>query len=246
MNREVRIMMSSRGKLLLGMTLGALLLGGGIFGYVHAQTQAQQSNRLVCASARPGAPLREVGPAEAAERIADAFGVNKAEVQKAIEAKRDFRDIGRAAMLAKVSGKSFAEVLELKKKDNTWRDVERGLGVKHEQMQGAFCELEARHLSEQSIVDQETALQLIKNGYEGHDIRAAAVLARASGKDIQSVLDLKKINNHWYDVAKELGVDAHGLHLDGGYGSAVQDDDFDGCNGPTDCPEFGDASTVTE
>ena len=179
--------MSSRGKLLLGMTLGALLLGGGIFGWVNAQTKAQQSYRLVCASARPGAPLREGGPAEAAERIADAFGVNKAEVQKAIEAKRDFRDIGRAAMLAKVSGKSFAEVLELKKKDNTWRDVERGLGVKHEQMQEAFCELEARHLSEQSIVDQETALQLIKNGYEGHDIRAAAVLAR-SEKDQQPLV----------------------------------------------------------
>ena len=94
--------MSSRRKLLLGMALGALLLGGGIFGYVHAQTQVQQPNRLVCASARPGGPMREVGPAEAAERISDAFGVDKDEVQKAIEAKRDFRDIGRAAMLAKV------------------------------------------------------------------------------------------------------------------------------------------------
>ena len=222
--------MSSRGKLLLGMALGALLLGGGIFGYVHAQTtQAQQPpNRLVCASARPGAPMREVGPAEAAERISEAFCVYKAEVQKDIEAKRDFRDIGRAAMLAKVSGKSFAEVLELKKTDNTWRDVERALGVKHEQMKEAFCELEARHLSEQSDVDQETALRLVKDGYEGHDIRAAAVLAKESGKDIQSVLDMKKINNHWHDVAAALGVDAHGLHLDSGYGPAMPSDDFDG------------------
>ncbi len=223
-------MVSSRRKLLLGMALGAILLGGGIFGYVHAQTtQAQQPpNRLVCASARPGAPMREVGPAEAAERISEAFGVDKAEVQRAIEAKRDFRDIGRAAMLAKVSGKSFAEVLELKKTDNTWRDVERALGVKHEQMKEAFCEIEARHLSEQSAIDQETALRLVKDGYEGHDIRAAAVLARESGKDIQSVLDMKKINNHWHDVAAALGVDAHGLRLDSGYGPAMPSDDFDG------------------
>ena len=172
--------------------------------------------------------MREVGPAEAAERISEAFGVDKAEVQRAIEAKRDFRDIGRAAMLAKVSGKSFAEVLELKKTDNTWRDVERALGVKHEQMKEAFCEIEARHLSEQSAIDQETALRLVKDGYEGHDIRAAAVLARESGKDIQSVLDMKKINNHWHDVAAALGVDAHGLRLDSGYGPAMPSDDFDG------------------
>lgn len=238
--------MSSRRKLLLGMALGALLLGGGIFGYVHAQTQVQQPNRLVCASARPGGPMREVGPAEAAERISDAFGVDKDEVQKAIEAKRDFRDIGRAAMLAKVSGKSFAEVLELKKTDNTWRDVERGLGVKHEQMRDAFCELEARHLSEQSAVDQETALRLVKDGYEGHDIRAAAILAKESGKDIQSVLDMKKINNHWHDVAKALGVDARGLRLDNGYGPSMHGDDFDNCDEPGDCPALDDAPASTE
>ena len=98
----------------------------------------------------------------------------------------------------------------------------------HEQMKEAFCELEARHLSEQSDVDQETALRLVKDGYEGHDIRAAAVLAKESGKDIQSVLDMKKINNHWHDVAAALGVDAHGLHLDSGYGPAMPSDDFDG------------------
>ncbi len=30
---------------------------------------------------------------------------------------------------------------------------------------------------------------------------------RGTGKDIQSVLDLKKINNRWGDVADQLGVD---------------------------------------
>ena len=46
-------------------------------------------------------------------------------------------------------------------------------------------------------------------------------LAKASGKDIQDVLDRKRINNRWHDVARELGVDARDLHLDDeryGYG----------------------------
>ena len=234
-------MMSRQRKIAVGVVLGALLVCGGIFGYEqHAQSQPHQANRLVCASTEPGMRMREVGPAEAAARIAEAFGVDQNEVQKAIESKRDFRDIGRAAMLAKVSGKSFADVLALKKADNTWRDVEQGLGVTREAMRDAFCEMEARHLSEQSIVDQETALELIRNGYEVNDIRAAAVLAKAAGKDIQSVLDMKRINNRWYDVARELGVDAHGLHLGDGYGPGMMHDDFDRCG-----PGFDDG-VVTE
>lgn len=213
------IMMSYRGKMLFGMALGALLLGGGIFGYVHAQSQPMQGTRLVCTQTRAGAPMREVEPEEAAERIAEAFGVDKDEVQKAIEANRDFRDIGRAAMLASVCGKSFADVLAYKTDDVTWRGVEKQLGVTQEQLHKGYCAIEARHLAEQDGVDRETALKLIEDGYESFDIRAAAVLAKASGEDIQSVLDRKRINNRWSDVARELGVNARDVHLDGdGYG----------------------------
>ena len=33
------------------------------------------------------------------------------------------------------------------------------------------------------------------------------IIAKASGKDIQSVLDRKQINNRWEDVADVFGVD---------------------------------------
>ena len=39
------------------------------------------------------------------------------------------------------------------------------------------------------------------------DVFEAAEIANASGKDIQSVLDRKKINNHWEDVARGFDVD---------------------------------------
>lgn len=213
-------MMSYRGKMLMGMALGVLLIGGGLFGYGHAQNRPAQPNRLVCAQ-NQGMPMREVQPAEAAERIAEAFGVDQAQVQKAIEDGRDFRDIGRAAMLASVSGKSFDDVLACKTDDVTWRGVEKQLGITREQVRAGYCAMEARHLSEQDGIDRATALQLVQDGYETHDIRMAAALAKASGKDIQDVLGRKRINNRWHDVARELGVDARDLHLDDeryGYG----------------------------
>ena len=50
-------------------------------------------------------------------------------------------------------------------------------------------------------------MQLLQEGYTSRDIGIAAELADASGKDIHAVIDMKKINNRWADVAKELGVD---------------------------------------
>ena len=208
-------MMSDRGKMLLGMALGAMLLGGGIFGYVNAQSRPAPPNRLLCTQKQPGAPMREVAPAEAAARIAEAFEVDKDQVQAAIEAGRDFRDIGQAAMLAGLCGKSFQDVIACKTDDVTWRGVEKQLGVTREQLRSGYCAIEARHLAEEGITDRETALELVQNGYDSRDIRAAAALAKASGEDIQSVLDRKRINNRWSDVARELGIDPSDPQLDG-------------------------------
>lgn len=65
----------------------------------------------------------------------------------------------------------------------------------------------AKMMARKGDVDESTALKLLKNGYHPRDIEVAATLAKESGKDIQKVLDMKKINNRWEDVAKSLGVD---------------------------------------
>ena len=49
----------------------------------------------------------------------------------------------------------------------------------------------------------------------------AARIAKETDKDIQIVLDSKKINNTWWDVAKEFGVDVSKLRSEhrGGFGN---------------------------
>lgn len=65
----------------------------------------------------------------------------------------------------------------------------------------------AKMMAKKGDVDESTALKLLKNGYHPRDIEVAGKLAKETGKDIQKVLDMKKINNRWEDVAKSLGVD---------------------------------------
>ena len=109
-------------------------------------------------------------------------------------------------MLAKISGKSFEDVLALKTDDKDWRTIGRSLGVTREKVASMRCEMTAKDLSQDGNVDETTAMNLLQAGYEPWDISWAAALAKAADKDIQSVLDLKKINNRWSDVAEQLGV----------------------------------------
>ena len=197
-------MRSERKKVLIGMVVGVLLLGGGVYGYVHAVDQVRAE-----AEAWQGQPppMMQVDPEKAAKHIAAAFGIDESEVRAAIEAKRDFRDIGHAAMLAKISGKSFKDVLALKRDGKDWREVDGELHITREQIRGVMMEIEARHLAVRSNISEGKALALLRDGYRSFDVFEAAEIANASGKDIQSVLDRKKINNHWADVARGFGVD---------------------------------------
>lgn len=193
-------------KMIAGVTVGAVLLAGG-FHYVQAaQDQSGQGRmeRMQPGWHQPPKADRE----KVAQKIAETFGVDRKEILEALNANTDFRSVGHAAMLAKISGKSFKDVLAMKTRDNRWRDIEKSLGITQDQMRNEMDSLSAARMAESGKVDAETAKALLKKGYRFWDIEAAAVCAKESGKSIQEVLDMKKINNRWEDVAKSLGVDA--------------------------------------
>ncbi|WP_295631512.1 Tat pathway signal sequence domain protein [uncultured Mitsuokella sp.] len=199
-------------KMIAGIVAGLVLTAGG-FGVLSAQSQSQDGaqHRMFAKGERPDGQMPQMDASEAAKHIAETFGVDESQVKNAIENKKDFRNIGQAAMIAKVSGKSFDEVMALKTDDKNWRDIGESLGVTREKVEEVRQSMTAQHLSQDGDIDESKALSLLKKGYEPRDIECAAALAKASDKDIQSVLDRKKINNRWGDVAKELGVDANVL-----------------------------------
>ena len=211
-----------RKKMLAGIVAGVLMAGAG-FGMLSGQAQAAEA---AAQNGRPDRPpvmrghqggerhMKRMNPDEAAKRLNKTFGVSEAEVKAAFKEKRDFRDIGQAAMLAKVSGKSFSDVLAMKTKDKRWPEISKELGVKPEQIRAQMNELSAERIAQRGNIDKEQALSLLNKGYRAMDVSVAAKLAKLSNKDIQTVLDMKKINNRWSDIAKKLGVDASKLRPD--------------------------------
>ena len=138
-----------------------------------------------------------------AKEVAEDYGVRESEVLKALNDKRHLDDIYHAALLAKISGKSFQKVISMK---TDWFDVEKSLGINEDQIHNAREEMLIRDISINASISEDRVKKLLDDHYHPRDISIAGRLAKASNKDIQAVLDMKKINQRWFDVAKVLGV----------------------------------------
>ena len=111
-------------KIVAGIVAGLVLTAGG-FGVLSAQSQdkaAVQPRYCMTQGERPDGQPPRMTTDEVAKHIAASFGVDEKQVKSALDDNKDFRDIGQAAMLAKISGKSFEDVLALKTDDKDWRD----------------------------------------------------------------------------------------------------------------------------
>ena len=153
----------------------------------------------------PNAP--KMSPEQAAQRISDVYGIDKATVLKYNTAGQSYQDISKAAFLAKASGKSIEDVIILKTPTNTWKDVTITLGITKEQMKTARQDMVADRLNKKIGLDKQVTLNLLNDGYHARDIGMASQLAKNTNKTINEVLDMRKINNTWSDVATTLGVD---------------------------------------
>ena len=147
---------------------------------------------------------------EAAARAAEMFGVDEAEVAAYLaENPRAFRDIFPCSMLAKTSGHSFAEVMAIYEEQGDWRAVGESLGVTREMIHETMGDLMAGRLADDKTnLTKDEARELLREGYHPRDVRAAGILGKAANKNARDILAMKKINNGWDDVAKELGLDA--------------------------------------
>lgn len=146
--------------------------------------------------------------ADFAKKIADHYGVDQYEVAAALRENTHFGDIRQAATLAKLSGRSFSEVLAMK---NDWHQVADKLGVTREQFDAFMKDEMLGWLAQRSKLDTKTVQSLLDDGYNPRDICAAGIIASESGKSVKNVLSKRKINNSWKDVAKEFNVDAKKL-----------------------------------
>lgn len=205
-------MKSLHKKLAIGLLSGAFVLAGStaIITLVSAAVPQQQTMEL-----EKPQPPRRPSLNQRAQQLEKSYGVNASEVVAYCNDGGRFRDACRIALACKLSGKSFGDIAAAKTPANTWKDVYAQNGITREQVKEFKQNQRAECLSQRGNIDKATALQLLQNGYRVKDIHKAAILSKAAGKDVQLVLDMKKINNRWVDVANQLGVDKELLKVEG-------------------------------
>ena len=188
--------MNFRKKLLVGLLSGAMILSCGA---VNA--------------APPEMPDDDVWQEEEAAHsggwakyFSAKYGVSAAQIEQALKDGAHPADIHHAAVLAKLSGKNFSDVLAMKV---DWFQVADKLGVTRAQVGEFFKQERTEFFAKRANVDVKTFQALLKDGYHPHDVAVAGAIAKAANKNIKSVLDKRKINNTWDDVAKSFGVDMH-------------------------------------
>ena len=184
-------------QIIAGIAMGAFVLTMGVGAYAADAPQDEKPNVRV----ERQAP--QMNKDEFAAAIAEEYGIKKDEVLKAVNDNTNFRDIGQAAMFAKLSGKSFSGVLNMK---SDWRDVAKKLGISAQDIKKEQARVAAVRIAKHNGLDETQVQKLLNDGYMPGDIQAAAQIAKASGKDINTVLSARKINNQWRDVAKEFGI----------------------------------------
>ncbi len=195
-------------KRIAAMMAGGLLIGASLFsGMVQA---APHQGHAPMEHHRMGQGPWRMNDEEAAKRAAEMFGVDETEVAAYLaDNPRAFREVFPCSMLARTSGRTFAEVMALYEEQGDWRAVGESLGVTREMIHETMAELMAARIADDKTnLTTEEVRTLLREGYHPRDVRAAGVLGKASGKGARDVLAMKRINNGWDDVAKELGLDA--------------------------------------
>lgn len=185
-------MIDFRKKIIAGLLGGMMILTGG-----QALANPPEHDKAPQA--------QEVADIDAwVKHVSERYGVDAAQVKQALDDGVFYEEINHAAVLAKLSGKSLSEVLAMRV---DWKQVAEKLGVTREQLEEFYQQEREEHFAKQAGIDVKTLRSLIKDGYDMRDIGIAGQIAKASGKNIKSVLDKRKINNTWEDVAKSFGVD---------------------------------------
>jgi hypothetical protein len=140
------------------------------------------------------------------KQAATELGVEQQTVKDFLAQGNGPRDLHMALIFSEASGKSLTTVLADKTAAVSWPDLEKKYSLEQNQIRQARENLMIRQIIKFSALDEQSVKNLLKAGYQPHDIAFAGRLANKTHTSVQAVLDKKKINNSWRDVAKDIGL----------------------------------------
>lgn len=147
-----------------------------------------------------------VAPEVMAQDIQDSFGIDKQTILTYHDQGWKMPDLRMAAFISYASDKPFSEVLNAKTMTNDWREVSESFGVTKEKMQTLMQSKMSKQMAENLGVAETVIDSFLSKGYHPHDISMAIALSKHADKSIDEIINMKKINNRWSDVAASLGI----------------------------------------
>ncbi|MDF2565560.1 MAG: hypothetical protein K0Q53_1955 [Massilibacillus sp.] len=158
--------------------------------------------------------MQQIDPDKIAQNLSDMCGVDKKEIIAYMNKEVPLKDISTGAFVAKASGQSFKKVMDLKKETPDWQDVTKALGVTEEKVKETHNDVVSKMFEAKLNIPKETSLALLQKGCQSYDIAIANAFANDTKKSITDVLDMKKDNNRWEDVAASLGISEEAFRKD--------------------------------
>lgn len=139
--------------------------------------------------------------------IAKDYELDEKEILAAFKEKRNFWDIMDAAVVAKASTQPFANVIRFKTAENSWGDVYAAMRVSPEMMRAAEDDVMINRMAARLAMDKTQLKGLLEDGYRLRDIICASGIAKLSNTGVKEILQEKKVNNRWEDVARARNID---------------------------------------
>lgn len=123
----------------------------------------------------------QLSNAEAAEKLQSAYGYRYSDMLRLLNIGHSYGDMNTACLYAYLSGEPVEKVLQLRQ-PATWGRVRAQLGLTPKLYAEKYMEYQASYLPADSLVDRETALKYLRQGYPLGDIQQAASWPRRAAK----------------------------------------------------------------
>ena len=141
-----------------------------------------------------------------AQNIQDCFGIDKQVILDYNKQGWKIHDLNKAALIAFASETPISDILNAKTMANDWKDVGESFGVTREKIHTVMQTMMSKKMATNLDVDSVVINSFLSQGYHPRDIAMAVTLSKHTDKTIDEVINMKKINNRWSDVATALGI----------------------------------------